>query len=415
MSAAGAGRDSRGSRLQPIRSIWSRRRSALLGLAIALMAAASALRLPSAFAVLARAGFRGDIPTIFNDLVPRWFAGLPVYAYSYLAVHPPATYALLWPVFGPLDLDTARWVWMALSIAAIGALVFICIRESLADSAAERLFAALMPLCMYATFFVARTGQFGIVVLAPLIGALTLMKRETPSWSRDAAAAALLLLALVKPTVAAPFMWIALFLPGGLRPALIAAIGYIALTVVALSFQPENPVTLFRAWQERTQELAATGGSANLHRSMTRFALEKWLLPVSLTLFASLGWWTYRNRKADLWLLIAVAAIFARLWTYHRQYDDVLLLLPAIALFRVAKRAEPGNDADVKSGVLLALMAAAWLLPISLIISARFHFLVFAPMVLLWIATAIFLARQARAGALRLQKSTGVSEFRAAV
>ena len=387
----------------------------MLVLAIVVMAAIAALRLPGAFAILARGGFYGDVPNIFNDLVPRWFAGLPVYPYSYLAVHPPATYALLWPVFGPLEIDTARAVWIALSIAAIAALAYISARDSLAGSASERVFAALMPLCMYATFFMVRSGQFGFLVLAPLVGALTMLKRHAPSWKRDTAAAALLLIALVKPTVAAPFIWIALFLPGGLRPALLASFGYAALTVVALGFQPQDPATLFREWQGRTENLAAAAGSANLHRYMARLALERWLLPVSLILLAALGWWTHRNRKADLWLLIGVAAIFARFWTYHRLYDDVLLLLPAIALFRLTKRAQPGDGADVKSGVLLALLVTTWLLPISLMTTTRFHFFVFVPIMLLWIATAILLAWQARANELRLQNSTGVPEFRAAV
>jgi hypothetical protein len=379
------------------------------------MGVLAAWRLSSAFAILARAGFYGDVPNIFNDLVPRWFAGLPVYAYSYLAVHPPATYALLWPVFGTLEIDTARAVWIALSLAAIGALAYISARDSLAGSAGERAFAALLPLCMYAAFFIVRSGQFGFLVLAPLVGALTILKSCAPSWKRDAAAAALLLLALVKPTVTAPFIWIALFLPGGLRPVLLASIGYAALTVFALGFQPQDPLTLFREWQGRTQDLAASGGYANLHRPLIRFALERWLLPLSLILLASLGWWTYRHRRADVWLLIGVAAIFARLWTYHRLYDDVLILLPGIALFRLTKGAPAEDGADVKAGILLALIVATWLLPIRLMTSERFHFLVAAPIMLLWIATAIFLARQARKDASRAQNSTDVPELRAAV
>jgi len=75
---------------------------------------------------------------------------------------------------------------------------------------------------------------------------------------------------------------------------------------------------------------------------------------------------------------------------------------------------EAGDGADVKSGVLLALIVATWLLPINLLTTRRFHFLVVAPIMLLWIATAIFLAWQARARE-RLRNSTGVPEFRAAV
>jgi hypothetical protein len=390
-------------RLTYIRSFWSRHGGKILVVAIILMGIMTALRLPRAFAILALAGFYGDVPNIFHDLVSRWFAGLPVYAYSYLAVHPPATYALLWPVFGPLDIDTARAVWIALSIAAIGALVFISVRESLADSAGERLFAALMPVCMYATFFTVRSGQFGILLLPLLFGALTILKRHAPSWKRDTAAATLLLLALVKPTFAAPFMWIALFLPGGLRPMLMAAFGYLALTLLALAFQPMDFATLFREWQARSEALATTAGSANLHRTMARFALDRWLLPLSFTALAVIGYWTYRSRKADLWLLLGVAAIFARFWTYHRDYDDVLILLPAIALLRLAKRADGG--VDVFAGVLLALTIATWLVPVRFLNSANYHFIVARPMTLLWVGTMIFLAWQTRRKELRLQNA----------
>lgn len=397
--------------LSSIRRFWLRHRAKALWLAIVVMGAMGAQRLAGGFATLARAGFYGDVPNIFHDLVPRWFAGLPVYAYSYLAVHPPATYALLWPVFGPLDVDAARAVWIALLIAALGALVFIAVRASLADSATERMVAALMPVSMYATLFTVRSGQFGLFLIALLIAGLTILKRSPPSWTRDALAAFLLLLALVKPTVAAPFMWIALFLPGGLRPVLLASLAYAALTIFALSYQPGDVATLFHEWQGRTETLGTTAGNANVHRLLGRLGMEKWLLPLSFSALGIFGYWTYRNRDADLWALLGVAAVFARFWTYHRDYDDILMLLPAIALFRAAKRASSDDGVDVIAGLLLASIIATWVIPIKI----HYDVTVARMTMLLWVGAAVFLALQAPKEKLRLKESAaGSEELRAA-
>ena len=45
---------------------------------------------------------------------------------------------------------------------------------------------------------------------------------------------------------------------------------------------------------------------------------------ISLILLGGLGAWVYRFRRVDVWLLIGVSAVIARLWTYHRTYDDLL-------------------------------------------------------------------------------------------
>jgi hypothetical protein len=43
-----------------------------------------------------------------------------------------------------------------------------------------------------------------------------------------------------------------------------------------------------------------------------------------------------RYRHADIWVLIGVAALVARLWSYHRNYDDALIIVPVLSLFRIA-------------------------------------------------------------------------------
>ena len=51
---------------------------------------------------------------------------------------------------------------------------------------------------------------------------------------------------------------------------------------------------------------------------------------------SALAAWLYHRRYADIWLLLGITSIVARLYVYHRPYDDLLLLVPPIALLRVA-------------------------------------------------------------------------------
>ena len=67
-----------------------------------------------------------------------------------------------------------------------------------------------------------------------------------------------------------------------------------------------------------------------------------------------LGFWIYRHRDADLWVLLGVAAIVACFWTYHRSYDDVLLL-PMVALFLMAKGGSSLAGVLLGAAVLLSL------------------------------------------------------------
>lgn len=103
-------------------------------------------------------------------------------------------------------------------------------------------------------------------------------------------------------------------------------------------------------------------GTRNLHALLTDVGLEKWIALGSGIVFAALGVWTFYYRHADRWVLIAVAALIARMWTYHRVYDDMLLLLPEVALFRIAKQSLSARQ-SVIAGTLLGLTAIAMLCP----------------------------------------------------
>jgi hypothetical protein len=93
----------------------------------------------------------------------------------------------------------------------------------------------------------------------------------------------------------------------------------------------------------------------------------------------------------DLWLLLGVTAIVARLWTYHRRYDDLLLLLPMITLFRITK--QPCYS-DIVRLCAAAFFLGNWMLLLAPGLYAIFgsNGLIAQFQILLWLATLGWLA-----------------------
>jgi hypothetical protein len=69
----------------------------------------------------------------------------------------------------------------------------------------QRIFVVLMVLSMYATAFTIAHEQLTIYVLWGLAAGLTLRYRNRRTWQDDLVVTALILVALVKPTLSVPF------------------------------------------------------------------------------------------------------------------------------------------------------------------------------------------------------------------
>jgi glycosyl transferase family 87 len=292
--------------------------------------------------------------------VQLWFAGRPVYSELPTAVYPPASYVMLWPLLGWLTITPARWFWAVTTVAALGWLIHLIVQESGADRPLERVFVALLPLALYPTGAAIGNGQLIVLLFPALVAGLVRLQRQR-GWREDLLAASLILITLVKPSIAVPFFWIVLFVPGTLRPAVLVSLGYLVLTLFAASFQGSSLPTLLRGWLARTSMLAEQG-DAGLHSVLAALRLGNWSLLASLLVLIALGVWIYRHRQRDLWLLLGVTAFVARFWTYHRWYDDLLILLPMIAFFRVAKQPSSG-EGGVVAGVLLTATLLVMLAP----------------------------------------------------
>jgi hypothetical protein len=380
-----------------IRNLWANHDRSLLRIAIAFMAMAACVWLGYEFwRLLLQAGEWGAVDLrMIQAWVKDWFTSAPP-----AGLFPPASYAILWPLMGWLAFTSARWLWALTTVAALAWLACLAVRHTLADTRLERTVALLMPLSMYATGAAIGNGQLVLHIMPLLITGLVFLDRRQRVWRLDLFAATLVLIALVKPNISVPFLWIVLFVPRSLRPVALVALGYLGLTWFAMSFKDADLMTVLRGWFTRTSAVAGQAGYGNVSNVnvwLSAVGLEKWILPTSVLCLTALGGWLYEHRRVDLWLRLGVTAYVTRLAIYHRWYDDLLLLLPMIALFRIAKQETITSGAGVAAGVLLVATMLVVVAPGGLfLLPPPFDSWYVTAQVTVWIIGLVFLAVQAR-------------------
>ena len=347
-----------------LQRLWLEHRRWLWPSLVVVMSIAAVLKLEYQFRRLVwEKGPNGAVDLVMHlSWVTTWFSGQPVYQES-RGDYPPATFVMLWPLEGWLSVTSARWFWLVTSVAALIAMVLLMLQISGAKRNWERCFVALLLLSMSGTAVTIGNGQFTLHILPALLAGVLVLNRERNALGDDLIVTALLTWTLIKPSVAAPFLWVFLFGWQRWRPVLLMLVMYAVLTLVAAAFRKESLPLLFEMFlRNASMTVSRFPGTRNLHALLADVGLEKWIALGSGIVFAALGVWTFCYRRADRWVLIAVAALIARMWTYHRVYDDMLLLLPEVALFRIAKRSLSGRQ-SVIAGTLLGLTAIAMLCP----------------------------------------------------
>lgn len=282
------------------------------------------------------------------------------------STYPPATYVILWPLVGWLPAAENRVFWFLVNVASLGWLIQILERESGAGSRAERRFVATLAVANYATGACLGNGQLSVPLLAPMVAGLLLAGGPASGLRADLSATLLILLALVKPSVAAPFFWIVMFVPGRPRPALLGIGGYSFLTLVASWVNGSSVPDLVRSFLGAAGQTVDRGvapfSHGNLQSLLSALGLSAWLSLGSMLLLVAAGLFVAVHRRRDIWLLIGVCALVSHFWTYHGWYDDVLLVLPVISLMRlVASRVAMGGARRVAT--MLVALTVATLLP----------------------------------------------------
>ena len=343
-----------------IRNLWLEHRTKLLRFALILMTLMATMRLGYEFWRLVFDSCppgANDLYTLYN-LTHEWFLGKP-----FASMFPPASYPLLWLFYGWLSLGAVRLFWALTSIALLFGLAVLLIRAIETNIRLERFFVVIFLLSIYPTAITIGNGQITLHVFYPLLIGILLVREEDRHWGTDLLASLLLLFALVKPTIALPFLWLVLFTSGSIRILAIVSTGYVALTLYSVSFRVNGFVEFLQDMKFHGSGIFSHQGYANLYVWLGALGLEAWAFPAAFVVLFALGIWCFRHRHNDIWLQLGVVALITRLWIYHRLYDDLLIILPMIALFRMAKQASSSDNRDIKAGVLLFLSWASLLIP----------------------------------------------------
>jgi FkbM family methyltransferase len=251
------------------------------------------------------------VPTYFPDL------GWPEQAN-----YPPTSTLTEFLVFG-LPWQVARGYFVLLNVAACGVVAWWA--STGARDVVVRLFLAGIALANLGYSQTILNGNYGIVVMAALIGSFVLRKRL------PMLAGLCLGIALVKPTISAPF--VLLFFADRRYGVLIWCGAYLAAsTFLTIGLTGTSLQVLLAQTMEGAARFA-TGGYAlwKVFRSLglgepTSLALNAvlFLIPLAILLWQ-------RRRREEVFgpAMLAAAAVVARLFTYHNTIDNVVLTFVA--------------------------------------------------------------------------------------
>jgi hypothetical protein len=308
-------------------------------------------------------------PDAAMDLLSRraevraWFNGEPVYGHIEPAWYPPATYALLWPLLAWTTPTAARYLWAAVMVASLVALIALLFRAAEARSVETRMLVVLTVASSQAVSYSVAVGQLTVPSVALALAGVVLASRRPSSSGRQAGAALLLLSALVKPSLTAPLLWVPLLAAANPAACLTAGGAYAVVTIIAARFQALPLPDLIGGWLATSRTAATIRGYGNLESWLRGLGMDSWIPAVSLLLLLALGGWVWRHRRQDSWWLLAVCAVVARVWTYHQIYDDVLVLVPMAYLLRVVSDGGHPRWRRIAAGVALLFAWVPFLAP----------------------------------------------------
>ncbi|MEO2091850.1 MAG: glycosyltransferase family 87 protein [Gemmataceae bacterium] len=173
-------------------------------------------------------------------------------------------------------------------------------------------------------------GQYGAVV----VGLLALAAWALAA-GKDWTAGVLLGIALLKPTIAGPFVLVPLVM--GRWRAVAGCVGYVVAASAFVWWRTgTNPAEML------LQMLSAGADYVHDSQGLIGLLLNLGLTPKQVTPVLAAGvlvpgaaaLWLGRRRPVDVGF--AVAAVVGRLWAYHKGYDNMMLAFLVVALARVA-------------------------------------------------------------------------------
>jgi hypothetical protein len=239
--------------------------------------------------------------------------------------YPPWAYAITALVTWPTDLRVGR---VLNGVASLALLALVLLWAHQLGRVHSRQHGALFALSVLATSSVCSTfgvGNYGVLVLAALLGAFRLEQRQ-----RWLGAGLLMGIALTKVTLSAPFL-IPLVLLGRLRTVAVA-LSYVAVATIPVALAIDtNPISMLSEVFQAAENYAGSGYSlvdGLLELGLDTNVAMKGAALASLSV-ATIVCWLWRSAALDVhW---AVAATTARLWSYHNPHDNLIMVILLLA------------------------------------------------------------------------------------
>jgi hypothetical protein len=253
---------------------------------------------------------------------------------------------LVWPPW-----PAVRGYFAAINLIALAWLMIWAYREPRGATVEARLLIMAAVFAFGGSCTATEVGQISIVVTALLAGALSCDRARRPYLC-----GLLVALALIKPTIAAPFA-VALLVTARYRAVLAAAAYGAAATAVAWLVTNTSPILMLQQLAHGAAQFISDGtlGLVDLVTMLGASPAAVVWLPL---LIALPGLALMAGVRPSLPIAFAVATVWARLWTYHKSYDDVMLVFVLVPLGVFALRQAPSRLAVVAFVVMGVL---AWI------------------------------------------------------
>lgn len=297
--------------------------------------------------------------------------------------YPPSSTLTQLAVYGARSPDVARLVYLVISLAACVYVAWWAWCLPARDSSARWLTAGVV-LANLGFSQTLINGNYGALVIGALALALA-TRRRFPRWSGLSLA-----IALVKPTISAPF--VLLFLAERRYRVLTTCLLYLALsTVVTMLLAHASLSTLFNQSLEGAARFASGGFALWKAFEAMGASHTAALAANAILVLTPLVWCYWRRRQhvldADDWPLLAATALAARLFTYHNSIDNVVLLFVVVALVQRASRVD-----DPWAARLAGLVVVSLLLPLKITDTLPAHLALYA----CWTAAVVYLLASPR-------------------
>ena len=264
-------------------------------------------------------------------------------------IYPPWAYfsgvLLFWPPWPQVR------IWFALiNLACLIWIIRFVAAYARDQSRLDRILLVLSVTAIAAFCTTLGVGNYGVIVLALLVGAY-----QADEAGRPVLSGLLMGVAMLKPQLAGPFLLVAL-VRGRFR-AVAAAMIYLFVASTAIwAISPTNPVRMLIDGAQTASIFANTTAgplTAVLDLGVPYRLAAPLTAIVCLAIFTPLLW---RYRDRSLMLLFAIAAVLSRLWTYNLNTSNLILIFLLLALWQLAIETR-----DTRAGALfLAVGASLW-------------------------------------------------------